>query len=267
MILTTITPYWGRPDMLRLWVDNLKMNSHVEVQHLVYFVGESLPIWWDSVAAPNVVAILSVAHKLHNHCIGYYHNLGALAADTEWIMKLDLDAFPNPKYFESLLPLLLDARPREWFNGGMFYLSKEHSPGMLKHGLSRSTYQIVMENRRFYSASPYLLPAATNFVCRRKDYLELGGCSDLFKDYGWEDYQQIYMLEKHWLGSDPLPGPLNLENVTLRCRELSRRKAKELWLRSPWLCLLHHWHPSDKGIHMRWNRKVLYDYVQERRHT
>jgi len=262
-MLTTITPYWGRPDMLRLWLANLKKATTPEVFHLVYFIGEPPPEWWDEEAAGmSIRAVLR--YEPSGSSIGYYHNLGALVAATEWMMKLDVDAFPNEHYFKELLPVLLTAGPNEWFNGGMFYMSKFYSLCMLSHPLIGETYRQIMANRRTYSAIPFLTPAASNFICRRREYLFLGGSAPGFKGYGWEDYQQLYMLEKHALGGkDPLPGPVTLENVTRRCRdEISRPKAKALWERNPWLCLLHHWHPAAKGSDMSHNRRILYEYIK-----
>lgn len=262
-LLTTITPYWGRPEMLRLWIANLRRASRPEVFHLVYFVGDMPPEWWPAeTKGMNIKAILQPEEP--GNSIGFYHNLGALASPTEWMMKLDVDAFPNERYFQELLPVLIGAEPREWFNGGMFYVSKFYSLCMLNHPLSGPMYYQIMDNRRTYSAVPFMNPAASNFICRRREYLFLGGSAPGFKGYGWEDYQQLYMLEKHQRGEDPLPGPVTMENVTRRCRdEISRPKAKALWERNPWLCLLHHWHPAAKGTNMGPNRKILYEYIKQ----
>jgi predicted glycosyltransferase involved in capsule biosynthesis len=266
MTLTTITPYWNREEVLRLWLRNLRSVTHPLIHHLVYFVDESPPVWWKDEAPLNADAISSIAWKKNERSIGYYHNLGAGEATSEWIMKLDVDAFPNSKYFEGLLAILQYTVPKVWYNGGMFYLSKTHS-GLLKVPLDAVAYVWVMRNRETYSASPYLLPAATNFICRRREYLGLGGCSDRFKGYGWEDYQQIYMLEKYQNGEDPLPGEITFKNVTNRCRdEISRPKAYELWRKNNMLCLLHRWHQVEHGADMNYNRQVLLDYIQEHRH-
>jgi len=261
MILTTITTVWRREEMLRLWLANLRYATRPDIFHLVYFIGELPPAWWAEEAKGINIKVM-LRFEPPGGSIGYYHNLGAEAAPSEWIMKLDVDAFPNQYYFRSLLPILDSAGPREWFNGGMFYVSKFYSVCLLDSPLIGRAYEQVMGNRRTYAAMPYLGPAATNFICRRKDYLALGGCSPGFHGYGWEDYQQIYMLEKYQRGEDPLPGALTLANVTRRCRdEISRPKAQLLLDRDPWLCLLHHWHPAAKGTSMDQNRKVLYDYI------
>ncbi len=259
-ILTTITSVWQRPEMLRLWLQHLKGAAHPEVCHLVYFVGEDPPAWWEEESGNCIKVVDDIAP---GKSIGYYHNMGAIHTDTEWIMKLDVDTFPNVHYFNELVPVLLSAGSKEWFNGGMFYLGKVHSRFLHNLPLGDGCYRQIMDNRRTYSANSYILPAATNFICRRREYLLLGGCDSRFKGYGWEDYQQIYMLEKYQRGEDPLPGPVTLDNVTQRCRdEISRPKAKQLWERNPWLCLLHHWHPANKGTSMNDNRQALYDYVK-----
>jgi len=266
-MITTVTACWQREEVLRRWVQAVKGASRPGVKHLVYLVGEPLPAWWAMEVPPSMTGI--VRPESPGHSIGYYHNLGAQTAATPWIMKLDVDAFPHVDYFEALLPNLAQARPQQWFNGGMFYLSKFYSSCILSPGclpLSWQNYLLVMENRRTYSALPYLLPAATNFICRRQDYINLGGCDSRFRGYGWEDYQQIYILERTQRGQDPLAGPLDLSNVTRRCRdEISRPKARELWEQNPRLCLFHSWHPPSADPSYRAssvaNRQVLLSYI------
>lgn len=249
--------------MLRLWVKHLKEASVPNVFHLVYFIGELPPTWWaEETVGMNIKVMLR--YEEPGQSIGFYHNLGALAATSEWIMKLDVDAFPNTLYLSQLIPVLEGAGPKEWFNGGMFYVGKFHSHCVLNQTLDEKLYEQIMNNRRTYSANSYILPAATNFICRRKEYLFLGGCPREFKGYGWEDYWQIYMLEKYQRGGEPLTGLVTLDNVTRKCRdEISRPKARALWERDPWLCLLHHWHPANKGTDMGHNRQVLYNLIKK----
>lgn len=270
--LTTITAYWKRPDMLRSWVRSLKGSTNSEIHHLIYFVGESPPDWWQAETEGAHITAM-VRDESPGMSIGHYHNLGAEQANTEWIMKLDVDALPNVSFFAELLAVLGRAQPREWFNAGMFSVSKVHSGTTLGDSnlpLKPEAYQQIMSHRQTYSSSSYLLPAATNFICRRDDYLELGGCDPRFRGYGWEDYQQIYMLERYQTGKDPLPGNLTVTNVTQRCRdEISRRKARQLWEQNPWLCLMHKWHagspdPTYRAF-MEPNRKLLFDYISRSR--
>lgn len=249
---------------------NLKRARHPQVQHFVYFVGEQPPPWWvDFTVGLNVHTMVDADPP--GKSIGHYHNLGARAADTEWIMKLDADAVPNELYFERLLPVLFQAPPGGWFNGGMIYLNEAVSAHLdsFPDGIGAYAYDQIMKHHTAgakldFHASPYRLPAATNFICRRMDYLGLGGCDERFQGYGWEDYQQIYMLEKFRLGEDPLPGWIDLGNVTNRCRdEISRPRAFELWECQPELCLLHHWHPKSHKDHrqMDKNKRILLDYI------
>jgi len=267
MILTTITAYWNRPDALRTWLRCIKAATLPSVQHLIYFVGEPVPSWWDEETKGTNI------HALHQFeppglSIGHYHNLGAEQASTEWIMKLDIDSLPHTEYFSELLPVLQLASPGAWFNGGMFYLNKRFLMILPdKEPLSVKTYNTVMASPRTYSSSSYLLPAATNFICRRGTYLKLGGCDERFRGYGWEDYQQIYMLERYQFDKDPLPGVITLENVTRRCRdEISRPKAKQLYEWNNRLCLIHKWHPgSSDPVYkstMDGNRKILLEWIE-----
>lgn len=253
--------------MLRGWIQSIRGASILEVQHIVYFVGEEPPAWWRLEVGELPVRTV-VRQEPPGFSIGHYHNLGAMAADTEWIMKLDVDVVPNVRYFRQLVQLLRTAREREWFNGGMVYLSRA-ATNRLTFPVSEQAYSGIMAVPRAYTSGNGHEPAGSNFVCRRSEYLKLGGCLAAFRGYGWEDYQQLYMLEKFRRGQDPLPGHITPENVTNRCRdEISRPKAKELHGRDRWLVLLHRWHltASNKTQEaMGRNRSILFDYVEKQR--
>lgn len=273
MKLTTITSYWNRPNVLATWLKAVEGATRDWVHHIVFFVGERPPTW--ALNTPHVTAV-DIQKPEPNLSIGYFHNVGAGMAETEWIMKLDIDTIPHQEFFDHLLPVLDGARRREWFNVGMLYVSRETSEGLLQPKampLSSMVYRAIMSDRKTHSASSYILPAGTNFVCRREQYLSLGGCDERFRGYGWEDYQQIYMLESHRIGADPLPGTLTMANVTHRCRdELSRLKARQLWERDFHLCLLHKWHPaSNDPVYKNRsvidnNRRILYEYINRKRY-
>lgn len=264
MILTTITPYWSRPDQLKTWLACIAAARHPEVRHLLMACDTVRPSYAPLV--PDNVDLVA-AFRVGDESIGHYHNVGAGIATTEWIMKMDVDAMPNVEYFTALVEVLKNSLSWQWFNGGMFHVSKQASAMHLPaEPLSMSRYFWVMNNRSSCNAGSYLLPASSNFICNRKIYLELGGCDPRFKGWGWEDYQQLYMLERNYRKSDPLPGPISLTNVTQRVRdEISRPKAKELWQIDSRLCLLHRWHkgvedPSYRS-HQSNNRQVLFDYI------
>lgn len=272
-VLTTITPVWGRPEMLEVWMKAVKGATVPGMKHIVFFVGEPPP---DSIKMEyeydtSFQFVYCPDDVPGEWSIGHYHNLGARLACTEWMMKLDVDALPNVRYFKELLRILEIAGPKDWFNGGMMYVTQNASAALLSAimmPVSEDLYQTMMHRRHVYFGPMSTGPAATNFICRREVYLKLGGCDERFRGYGWEDYQQIYMLEKHRLGTNPLPGVVTMENVTRRCcREISRRRARELFERSFWLCLLHRWHLSSSNTNyksheiMLQNRKILLDYI------
>lgn len=268
MKLTTITPYWNRSDALWVFLKALEGAGCSEVEHLVIVVGGKLP----AVEMRNLRFVGVQREKATiRPSIGFYHNIGAQLANTEWIMKLDVDALPNVQYFHRLLPILAQAREREWFNGGMVFINRQVSEEKLRLAdmpLRFEEYESIMSRLKEVTDVPYKGPSASNFICRRDDYVKLGGCDARFKGWGWEDYQQTYVLERLQQGGDPLPGPIGLENVTKRCRdEIVRWKAKQLLSRDPALCLLHRWHQQSKDpsyktqIIARNNRHVLLDHI------
>lgn len=266
-ILTTICPYWGRPESLRVYLKALAGASIPEVKHVIFFVGGGSGSWE---LPSHQFEFIDVPKE--GHSIGYYHNQGARIARTEWIMKSDVDILPHVWYFKTLLPILMAAKPGEWFNGGFIYIRKHTSDAMLTEEnmpLLPDLFAHIVRKRDVYSQHTYAEPAGSQFICRRQDYLRLGGCCG-FRGWGWEDYQQLYMLERHRIGQDPIPGELNIHNVTQRCRdEISRPKAMELFQRNELLCLLHKWHPETSGTfykeHKERNRQTLLDYILDSR--
>lgn len=273
-ILTTITPYWGRPGGLQCFLKALEGASVPEVCHFIYVVG--------SQCHPHLIPEHPRVRFIQRPeapgaSIGFYHNLGAKAANTEWIMKLDVDAIPNVRYFRELCNVLASAREREWFNCGMVFMSPSATAQSLDLGrmpLSAETFTRIILNLRSHSQNSFARPEASNFCCRRTEYLQLGGADPRFKQWGWEDYQQLYMLERHWRQCDPLPGPLDIANVTQRCRdEIGRPKAAELFARNRWLCLLHRWHPTSltpgyKSLSQsQSNRQLVLEYIQNARQS
>lgn len=261
-MITTITPYWNREPALLLWLLAVQRATCERVHHIVFFVGEHVPPWvTEKFSHPNFEYVAYPQDLPGSRSIGYYHNLGARRATTEWIMKLDVDALSNVAYFKSLVEVLGTARPREWFNGGMFYLSTQVSSYLTPSAVIDTKYYTLMRQQ-----CPTL--GGSNFICRREEYLALGGCHPGFEGWGWEDYQQLYMLESYQRQACPLPGIVSLRNVTQRCRdEISRPKARELQSRCEWLGLLHRWHnPSGKDrSRSEANRRLLLDYILSRR--
>ena len=266
-MLTTITSVWNRPEMLEIWVEALRAATTPDTEHIIFFVGQEGPL----ISNPPSGLRIVLMDKPDPFSIGHCHNAGARLANTEWIMKLDIDTLPTLMFFRELRGVLMGAGPREWFNCGMIYLKKHLTYSLLSKEcmpLGPAFLRMICQNLRTYSANGYHLPSATNFICRTQDYLDLGGCDARFNGYGWEDYQQIYMLERYQQAKDPLPGPVNLQNITQRCREeISRRKAKELFDLSKTFCLLHRWHPTvSKDPRMiGHNREVLLDWISRSR--
>ncbi len=270
-ILTTITPFWGREATLRSMTQSLLTGAYPGVKHLIIFVGELMPAWFSQITHDTDIVAEHVSDTPGDKSIAYYHDMGARLASSEWMMKLDADALPNPKFFSSLLPILVKAREREWFNAGMIYISAASSRVNLGGSFTMDTYWRIIHNRRVHCVPAYEHPQASNFICRREEYLELGGSDPRFRGWGWEDYQQMYMLEKNFLGRDPLENHIvHLGNVSQLCRDLiGRPKALELFNRDQSLCLLHKHHTVNKDsryrAHAADNKEILLDYIWKNR--
>ena len=267
MKLTTITPYWNRPEMLRLWIRNAHLNAHPDVTHILIAPDQKLKKDPDlQEAQARGIEVVTPSSDLPpgewRRSIGHWHNYGARLVRTQWMMKLDVDCFHHRFFWKHLFGMLEEATPRQWFNVGMFMTEKTRPfPVPLGYGdyLNTATMLFAAGKR----------PVSSQFVCRVKDYMDAGACSVEFRGYGWEDYYQLYGLQRQYLGADPLPGYVGEENVTQRCRDdIGRPQAAWLYQRSTGLALLHRWHEGtahDKRYKspeiMNHNRRILYDYV------
>ena len=270
-MLTTITPYWDRIDTLRVLLKALNGAGVLGVRHLFMCVGPPTRelIQLRDEQDPRFIEFLFVGGVPGDLSIGHYHNIGASMCNSEWIMKLDVDTIPHVSFFHHLLALLDTAGDRDWYNVGMFYALQDISELLLSLGempLKEEIYHRIVSGKKHTFQLPF--PAGSNFVCRRESYIALGGSLPGFRGYGWEDYQQLYMLEEHRLQGNPLPGVVSLVNVTQRCRdELSRKKAAELLSKDPALALLHRWHSVSTNTRYRntlrsqENRTILLEYI------
>lgn len=202
-IITTICPYWNRPDQLRVYLDEMYRASIPEAYHIVIFGDpEEFHNW-----TPPSNRFRFLTYQPKTRSIGSFHNFGAIVSSSDWIMKSDVDVSVTKDIFTRLVECVSEAEPREWLNVGFGYGSEAPRPGRTSDRLG------------------------FQFVCRVKDYINMGGCDDGFQGWGWEDYYQMFMLEMHYKGSNPLSGEINIGNVSQRCRdEIARPKALEFGL-------------------------------------
>lgn len=271
-LLTTITPFWGREDALGSWIRCIVGASIPEVQHLIFFVGCNSPHWFKNEIKSAPVFYEVIRDHPIPPSIGYFHNLGASRCDTEWIMKIDVDALPHTQFFKTLVFRLATTTKTDWFNIGMAYVSRASSSANLDwNKMPLSLLQFIrLQHRTHIHNAPMMKmfdPGGSNFVCNRRHYLDLGGCDARFRGWGWEDYQQLYMLEFARLGKDPLPGLVNLDNVTNRCRdEIARPKAREILRYNKDLLLLHRYHADKQDRQASvLNKRILLDYITAKR--
>lgn len=270
--ITTITPYWGRPEAFRYFEHSLDgclrtVETNRFAHHLVLLAGESKWKYLDPMRPPRHSRLeLVECCAPEGMSIGHYHNIGAEMAKTEWIMKLDVDCLIHPNFFVSLHRLLGTAKPRQWFNIGMLHMPSDVTDEARKHLWDVCYFDSLVQSRSKWAQGSYKNPVGSNFVCRREDYLLNAKCHLDFAGYGWEDYYQMYHLEKNYLGKRPIDGA-TFGNVTQKCRGiLSRQKALQSFQFDPALCLFHQWHPIIGGTYrqtaqMLRNKMLLYKAV------
>lgn len=272
-IITTITPYRDRPDHLNAWMKCVNRASNAYMRHLLIVPG-GMKKTDAAIFRNNDIGFI----ELHEPkdlpsgimTIGHWHNWAAKElVTTPWIMKMDVDCLAHTEFFNALVEHVLVAGQREYFNIGFFNMSRTAST-IVGSGLPYAKYRSMLDDLKRITGKADAQPAGSHFVCRTADYLDCGGCLPEFVGYGWEDYQQLYMLERMRIGDDPLHGIVDIHNVTQRCRdEISRPRCRSLFKLDTRLALMHKWHGSSNDPKYKTcienNRRVLLKYVLEQK--
>lgn len=278
--LITITPFKERWDMLPLWIQSIKNSPFHHLLVTPHPLAMFNPVCPRLINSPQLSSRLTVVRAEvgegpDDFSIGLYHNEGARVAKEmgfEWMMKWDVDAIPFPSFWEALQHRLKTLQT--WTNLGFVYMTKFTSEKFaLEYWDERIRAQLEkwLKSNLPSTTSDDHLPAASQFVCRVEDYLELGGCLPAFKGYGWEDYQQIYMLARHYHRQPLFPlKTITPENVTQLMKEYTREIARKEWEDSgKELILFHRWHRGmvKDPIQVQQNRMTLYHYVKEKEYV
>lgn len=157
-MLTVVSSYRNRLNHLKEFCKSVK-GVNEAVKFIVVFLGdkeqEAIKVCFDA----DIEVIYKDYHGAFNTAMA--HNIGFNAADTEWVMKQDIDCLaPSPDFYD--------------------YILKEI--GKCKD------YLIVGVNGHV---------TGNEFVVRKKDWLAVGRCPE-FDGLGWEDYAFEYKLHKYF---------------------------------------------------------------------
>ena len=239
-VITTITPYRGRADQLESWCKTLQSSYHPSVRHLLIAPGGLTPKE-RTLIPESGIKVLEPEDLDHGiMSMGHWHNYGVKYANTEWVMKLDVDCHPHRTFWDILISKLPETG---WLNIGSYLLREDQKI---------PTPLLTTKYNELTSQCPEG-PTGVHWVIRKKDYQN---CHRGFVGYGWEDYYQYLMFDYHFTKTKPLN--LNLGNITDYYREQSRILARKL---DPRLGLLHKWHPpggSKYKSQIEKNRRTLY---------
>lgn len=247
-ILTTLTPYWGRPDALARWIVNINAWRHPRVRHLLldfsdYRNQEEMPAWPQKEPGDNFDLVKIGLPPDGVRSIGDGINAGAMISTTDWIMKLDVDMMPHEGLWEAIVNMIEDPGDQEWFNLGAVYLLNRVSIRLAEKAVDSLRYARVIDaidRPKMITNRPL---SGTQFICRRRDYLAIGGTDPGFRGYAWEDYSIVFRLNR--LSKNPRPiSPVRLDTTTRTLKtEIVEPMAKEAFERDRRLTCLHHYHP------------------------
>ena len=260
--VSVLIPYRNRLDTFRVLADNVSVVDKANVEFHVISMGDSDPL----------VSVLCKRSGLHYHYlphvemfqIGLAHNFGATIATGQYILKQDVDCLPYDGFYDQVLTFIADelTEPRAWANVGVYYCNEWFSKTYLTGRITRDIYDLAKDAHK--ASCNYA--SGNCFLANREDYLQIGGCSERFRGWGWEDCQVAYCLEKSYNPEFRLSA-YELETIIDVCRdEITRPKNRATYQRD--IVFLHKWHDprSDEARYKEFgehNRKVLLDVVTD----
>lgn len=262
--LAILIPYRHRLTNLRILLSNIRQVRARNLEFHLISLGDSS----DEVRLLCESANVNYHFVAHDRVfqIGVALNYGAKCTTADYILKQDVDCLPPPGFYDRVLMYIdeLAHDPKAWANVGVFYCNRWFSNKFLNELVSEKTYLLAKHKSRFKER---LKNACGNcYLVQRLHYLALGGCSERFIGWGWEDYQVAYFLEKalhpHFeLSSHELP------TITAVCRdEIARPKNALTNARD--IVFLHRWHdpgenPPEYGAYIDHNRRILWELIHE----
>ena len=167
MSLSIVTTCKGRLDHLKLTLPQMLAQPGTETIVVDYDCPDGTAAWV-SANHPAVQVVKVGTEPLFNHSRA--RNLGAEAANGEWLAFVDADTRLSPNYSERVIPLL--------------------------------------QLGRYFRPAPMQLDVWGNVVCRKNDFETIGGYDEVMRGWGGED-DDLY-LRLGLLGSkaDSFPGAL-----------------------------------------------------------
>lgn len=264
--LSVLIPYRSRISALRVLSKCLEGVNLSAIDFHLISLGDNTP----------EIRVLCAAAGMHFHfledaevfSIGKALNHGAAVATGEYILKQDVDCVPYKGLYERILAHLNNLRRQrnEWANIGVFYCSKEFTEQYLSDAVSQATYVLVKNNEANRDAIK--IACGNCFLVNRHHYLNIGGCSALFRGWGWEDYQLAYSLEVSVRPNLQLSA-YQLETITAVCRDEIARPKNQITNHMD-IVFLHRWHDPNSNSpdyysFIDHNRSALLQLIQQDR--
>lgn len=201
-------------------------------------------------------------------CASSARNVGAMFAKTKYIVHEDVDLFPYPGYYSSLIEEIkiqgLDKDCSKFLTIPALYLSEELSSSALSGSTSKN--EIIHQFLISGAGVKTYLPASSVIVIDRMYYLSIGGYDDRYSGWGLEDLDFAYRItssadqflppvDDEWLIEGGYSSFSAYKGWRSRFRlhgDLIARKG---------IFTLHAWHPADqkwRSPTLHGNNKILF---------
>lgn len=264
-LISVVIPYRNRLENLKALVQNLGDAPNLD------FVDFWLVSLGDDCQEARRIAIRKglnyrVLDLTDEATIGHAHNFVALTASSKFILKQDVDCLPFPGFYKELTDFVrrLERHGRRWANLGVYYCSKWCSDRFLSGRVSKTTFDRISSDDSLKEEIKYA--CGNCFLVERELYLSIGGTSEGFRGWGWEDYQVLYFLKRHEEPSYSLKG-VPVESIVEEIREEIARPSNKL-TNDENLIFLHRWHAPESRdsryfSYIDQNRRHLHSLIKK----
>lgn len=188
---------------------------------------------------------------------GRCRNLGAINANSDVIMFLDVDCVISRKNLESILKLIsikeIDKNPNTFLILPCMLLNEYGTEILQNYNLD--LWDNILRDDMIYDRKfiKFITPASSTFIMNRFKFLELGGNDNGFVGHGYEDFDLLMRILKNCANFESMPANLEFDyrnwsfNDYKGFRALFSLVGQEACMHGIYLYHLWHIEPNQNG--------------------
>lgn len=210
-----------------------------------------------------------IPYTNNNFNTGMAHNYGFKIAESDWVMKQDIDCIPWHGFYDRLLyywnPFMDNYKnfaiiPAVWVN-------EKHSKQLKESILSQGDLNYIINNiskfedRKAIRGKDKSFIGGTEFIFHKKLWCEFGGSPEQFEGWGGEDNAIIFLVNK-LINPDIRLKEIEPDMIDFQIRDRMILPLNKI-CENEGLVLIHIHHKRNQDhIQRRHNKELLYDLVR-----